>query len=107
MTVHNDAAIKALSMLNDGSFRVLKIRAKQKMCAHTEMICHEDFCPYAARYSEKMDKSGLLSEIVTSMSYYDPDITFEQLARRLAWLRVACVAIDPTRRRGGGALARR
>ena len=43
-------------MLNDGSFRVLRIRAKQKMCAHTEMICHEDFCPYAARYSEKMEQ---------------------------------------------------
>jgi len=76
-TLQQDAAIRALGMLNDGSFRVLRIRAKQKMCAHDEMICHEDFCPYAARYSDKMDRSGLLSRIVTSMSYYDPDITFE------------------------------
>src|SRR6185436_17990625 len=79
-TLQQDAAISALRMLNDGSFRVLRIRAKQKMCAHTEMICHEDFCPFAARYSEKMEKSGLLSHLVTSMSYFDPDITFE-LAR--------------------------
>jgi len=76
-TLQQDAAIRALDMLNDGSFRVLRIRAKQKMCAHSEMICHEDFCPYAARYSDKMERSGLLSRIVTSMSYYDPDITFE------------------------------
>jgi DNA excision repair protein ERCC-2 len=76
-TLQQDAAIKALSMLNDGSFRVLRIRAKQKMCAHTEIICHEDFCPYAARYSDKMQKSGLLSRITTEMSYFDPDITFE------------------------------
>lgn len=76
-TLQQQAAIEALDMLNDGSFRVLRIRAKQKMCAHTEMICHEDFCPFAARYSEKMEKSGLLSRITTSMSYYDPDITFE------------------------------
>ena len=76
-TLQQDAAIKALSMLNDGSFRVLKIRAKQKMCAHTEMICHEDFCPFAAQYSSKMEKSGLLSQLVTSMSYFDPDLTFE------------------------------
>ncbi|HEX9161032.1 MAG TPA: DEAD/DEAH box helicase, partial [Thermoanaerobaculia bacterium] len=76
-TLQQDAAVKALSMLNDGSFRVLRIRAKQKMCAHTEMICHEDFCPYAARYSEKMEKSGLLSRITTEMSYFDPDVTFE------------------------------
>jgi DNA excision repair protein ERCC-2 len=76
-TLQQDAAVKALGMLNDGSFRVLRIRSKQKMCAHTEMICHEDFCPFAARYTEKMGRSGLLSEIVTTMSYYDPDITFE------------------------------
>src|SRR3954468_9322482 len=76
-TLQQDAAVRALEMFNDGSFRVLRIRAKQKMCAHTEMICHEDFCPFAERYSEKMDRSGLLSRIVTSMSYYDPDITYE------------------------------
>jgi DNA excision repair protein ERCC-2 len=76
-TLQQEAAVTALSMLNDGSFRVLRIRSKQKMCAHTEMICHEDFCPFAARYSDKMEKSGLLNEIVTSMSYFNPDITFE------------------------------
>jgi DNA excision repair protein ERCC-2 len=76
-TLQQEAAVQALDMLNDGSFRVLRIRAKQKMCAHTEMICHEDFCPFAARYSEKMEKSGLLSRIATGMSYFDPDITFE------------------------------
>jgi DNA excision repair protein ERCC-2 len=76
-TLQQDAAVKALDLLNDGSFRVLRIRSKQKMCAHTEMICHEDFCPFAAKYSEKMAKSGLLTHIVTSMSYYDPDLTFE------------------------------
>ncbi|HEX9493802.1 MAG TPA: ATP-dependent DNA helicase, partial [Thermoanaerobaculia bacterium] len=61
----------------DGSLRVLRIRAKQKMCAHTEMICHEDFCPFAARYSEKMEKSGLVERITNSMTYFDPDLTFE------------------------------
>ena len=76
-TLQQDAAVSALKLLNDGSFRVLRIRSKQKMCAHTEMICHEDFCPFAAKYSEKMAKSGLVTNIVTSMSYYDPDLTFE------------------------------
>ncbi len=76
-TLQQDAAVEGLRRLNDGSFRVLRIRAKSKMCAHTEMICHEDFCPFAAQYSAKMEKSGLLSHLVTSMSYFDPDITFE------------------------------
>ena len=64
-------------LLNDGSFRVLRIRAKQKMCAHTEMICHEDFCPFAAKYSEKMAERPAVEHLVTSMSYFDPDVTFE------------------------------
>lgn len=76
-TLQQDAAVKALNLLNDGSFRVLRIRSKQKMCAHSEMICHEDFCPFAAQYSAKMQKSGLLTHLVTSMSYFDPDVTFE------------------------------
>ncbi|MGZ7032520.1 MAG: helicase C-terminal domain-containing protein, partial [Thermoanaerobaculia bacterium] len=76
-TLGQEAAVTALKMINDGSFRVLRIRAKQKMCAHTEMICHEDFCPFAARYGDKMEKSGLISRIATSMSYFDPDLTFE------------------------------
>ncbi|HEX8155688.1 MAG TPA: ATP-dependent DNA helicase [Thermoanaerobaculia bacterium] len=76
-TLQQDAAVKALAMLNDGSFRVLRIRSKQKMCAHSEIICHEDFCPFAARYSEKMEKSGLIAHMATSMSYFDPDITYE------------------------------
>jgi DNA excision repair protein ERCC-2 len=75
-TLQQEAAVEALKLLNDGSFRVLRIRSKQKMCAHSEMICHEDFCPFAARYSDKMEKSGLLSHLVTSMSYFDPEITF-------------------------------
>jgi len=76
-TLQQEAAVTALKMINDGSFRVLRVRNKQKMCAHTEMICHEDFCPFAAKYGEKMEKSGLISRIATSMSYFDPDLTFE------------------------------
>ncbi len=76
-TLQQDMAVEAMKLLNDGSLRVLRIRAKQKMCAHTEMICHEDFCPFAARYSEKMEKSGLVERMTNSMTYFDPDLTFE------------------------------
>jgi DNA excision repair protein ERCC-2 len=76
-TLQQEAAVAALKMLNDGSFRVLTIRAKQKMCAHSQMICHEDFCPFAARYAEKMQKSNLLAQIVDNHSYFEPDLTYE------------------------------
>lgn len=76
-TLQQEMAVEALNMLNDGSFRVLRLRAKQKMCAHTEVICHEDFCPFASRYNEKMQANNLLSRINTDFNYFDPDITFE------------------------------
>ena len=57
-TLQQDAAVEALKMLNDGSFRVLRIRAKQKMCAHTEMICHEDFCPSPRATPRRWRRAG-------------------------------------------------
>src|SRR5207244_2863717 len=50
-TLQQDAAIEALRLLNDGSLRVLRIRAKQQMCAHPRMICQADLCPVAGRYT--------------------------------------------------------
>jgi len=76
-TLQQEMAVKVLEALNDGSFRVLRIRAKQKMCAHTEVICHEDFCPFASAYAEKMQRSALISRMTTDLSYFDPDVIFE------------------------------
>lgn len=76
-TLQQEAAVDALSRLNDGTFRVLRIRAKRKMCAHTEVICHEDFCPYAAQYGEKVRRSGIVDRLATEHSYLNPDIVFE------------------------------
>lgn len=76
-TLQQEMAVATLNVLNDGAFRSLRIRAKQKMCAHDEMICHEDFCPYAAKYAEKMQKNGLVSRIDSDFPYFDPDVVFE------------------------------
>lgn len=76
-TLQQEMAVDALERLNDGTFRVLRIRAKRKMCAHTEVICHEDFCPYAAGYGEKVQRSGIVDRIATDYSYLDPDVIFE------------------------------
>ncbi len=76
-TLQQEMAVDALKLLNDGSFRVLRVRSKQKMCAHTQVICHEDFCPFAARYTDKMERSNLLGRMVDQQSYFDPDVTYE------------------------------
>jgi DNA excision repair protein ERCC-2 len=75
--LQQETAVAALKLLNDGSFRTLRIRAKKKMCAHTEVICHEDFCPYAKQYAEKMERNGLVARIETDHTYFDPDLVFE------------------------------
>ncbi|MBW3672152.1 MAG: hypothetical protein KY432_10840, partial [Acidobacteria bacterium] len=76
-TLQQELAVDTLGRLNDGSFRSLRIRAKRAMCAHTQVICHEDFCPFADRYGEKMDRTGLLSHLVAELSYFDPDEIYE------------------------------
>jgi DNA excision repair protein ERCC-2 len=76
-TLQQETAVAALESINDGTFRVLRIRAKQRMCANDQMICHEDYCPYAARYGEKMQRNGLVDRIATDSSYFDPDLLFE------------------------------
>ncbi len=76
-TLQQDHAVRAFDALNDGTFRVLRIRAKKRMCAHDEVICHEEFCPYARDYAEKMERNHLVSRIRDELSYFDPDVVFE------------------------------
>lgn len=76
-TLQQEMAVETLGLLNDGSFRVLRIRSKRKMCANDEVICHEDYCPYAKRYGEKMDRNGVIPHLVSTMSYFDPEAIFD------------------------------
>ncbi|MBI2213946.1 MAG: DEAD/DEAH box helicase family protein [Acidobacteria bacterium] len=76
-TLQQDHAVRAFEALNDGTFRVLRVRAKKRMCANDEVICHEDFCPYARDYAEKMERNHLVSRIRDELSYFDPDVVFE------------------------------
>ena len=45
-----------------GLFRSLQLRAKSKMCANTEMVCHEEFCPYAREYGLKLVRTRLAAQ---------------------------------------------
>ncbi len=60
-----------------GLFRSLQLRAKSKMCANTEIICHEEFCPYAKEYGIKLVRSGLLKNLLDADEHQDPDRIFE------------------------------
>jgi DNA excision repair protein ERCC-2 len=76
-TLQQTMAVNALRAMNpDAAFRTQQIRAKEKMCANDRVICHEDFCPYAKDYPEKMERSNILDRLRRDLSHFDPDAVF-------------------------------
>lgn len=81
-TLQQKMAVSALRAMNgDGAFRTQQIRAKEKMCANDRVICHEDFCPYAKDYPEKMERSKILERLRETHSHFDPDAVFAAAQR--------------------------
>ena len=78
-TLQQTMAVSALRAMNPrGAFRTLQIRAKEKMCANDRVLCHEDFCPYAKDYPEKMERSNLLGRLRRDHFHFDPDTVFAE-----------------------------
>jgi len=78
-TLQQTMAVSALRAMNPrGAFRSLQIRAKEKMCANDRVLCHEDFCPYARDYPEKMERSNLLGRLSRGHFHFDPDAVFAE-----------------------------
>ena len=81
-TLQQKMAVSLFRALNPaGAFRTAQIRAKEKMCANERVLCHEDFCPYARNYPEKMEKSALLDRLRGSLLHFDPDTVFAEAKR--------------------------
>ncbi len=80
-TLQQDMATAVLELLNeDGSFRSLRLRAKAKMCANEEVICHEEFCRYAKDYHLKLHRSRIVDDLMLRYPTLLPDGIFS-LAR--------------------------
>ncbi len=76
-TLQQKMAVSALRAMNtEGAFRTLQLRNKEKMCANDRVLCHEDFCPYAKGFPEKMESSGIMDRLRQSHWHYDPDAVF-------------------------------
>jgi DNA excision repair protein ERCC-2 len=77
-TLQQEMATRVLELLNgDGAFRSLRLRAKAKMCANGQVLCHEEYCPYAKDYQAKLQGSKVLERLVAHHSYLDPDAIYE------------------------------
>ncbi len=75
-TLQQKIAVDTARAMQDGLFRSLQLRAKSKMCANTEIVCHEEFCPYAREYGPKLVRSQLLKHLLADDHHLDPDRIF-------------------------------
>ncbi len=75
-------ATRVLDLLNrDGGFRSLQMRAKGRMCANGEVLCHEEYCSYARDYFGKLQQSRVLDTLYQEHPHLAPDIIFEAAKR--------------------------
>ena len=83
-TLQQDMASGVLMLLNQvGAFRSLRLRAKAKMCANDQVLCHEEYCNYAREYYLKMQKSGLTRRLVHELENLLPDEIFAAAKREV------------------------
>ncbi|HEY4592625.1 MAG TPA: PD-(D/E)XK nuclease family protein, partial [Thermoanaerobaculia bacterium] len=69
-----EMATAVLGLLNqDRAFRSLRLRAKAKMCANDQIICHEEYCRFAKDYGLKLVTSGVLAQIYDAHAAIEPD----------------------------------
>src|SRR5215210_2574643 len=70
-------ATAVLGMLNqEGAFRSLRLRAKAKMCANDQILCHEEYCRFAKDYGLKLATTGVLGRIYADHPAIEPDDVF-------------------------------
>jgi DNA excision repair protein ERCC-2 len=76
-TLQQEMAMTVLRLLNrDADFSALRLRAKAKMCANDEVICHEEYCRFAKDYFLKLETSGLVRRLRAEQPNLDPDAIF-------------------------------
>ena len=81
-TLQQDMATAVLEMLNpSGDFHSLRLRAKRKMCANGEVICHEEFCSFAKDYFLKLHRSDLVGQLLEGSGTLKPDGIYEAAER--------------------------
>lgn len=77
-TLQQRLAVETLqAMQGEGLFRSLQLRAKSKMCANSETVCHEEFCPWAKEYGLKLIRTGLLPTLLERSPHQDPDAIYD------------------------------
>ncbi|MEL7059558.1 MAG: DEAD/DEAH box helicase, partial [Acidobacteriota bacterium] len=77
-TLQQDMAMAVASLLNrDGAFRSLRLRAKHKMCANDQVLCHEEYCPFAREYYAKLQRSAVVPRLLDTHETLLPEFVFD------------------------------
>jgi len=80
-TLQQPLALETLSRMQPGNWHAVRLRAKEKMCANDEVICHEEFCRFAKDYPEKMEGSGLVPRLLENHAILDPDLIYDEAVK--------------------------
>ncbi len=75
-TLQQQLAVATLRAMQRGGWHSIQIRAKAKMCANREVICHEEFCNHARDYGVKLAERGVLPRMLAGSPHLDPDEIF-------------------------------
>jgi DNA excision repair protein ERCC-2 len=76
-TTQQEMATAVLALLNqERAFRSLRLRAKAKMCANDQILCHEEYCRFAKDYGMKLATTGVLGRIYEDFAAIEPDDVF-------------------------------
>ncbi len=76
-TPQQQLAVETLQAMQRGGWRSIQLRAKAKMCANREVVCHEEFCLHARDYGSKLADRGVLPALLAGPPHLDPDRVFE------------------------------
>lgn len=77
-TLQQRKALEVVHQLGQGTGLFgIQLRAKARMCANSELLCYEDYCPYARDYWGKLSESNLLVRLQEQEEILDPDTIFQ------------------------------
>ena len=77
-TTQQEMFVRTLDAIDGDTFRSVRLRAKERMCANDVVLCHEDHCRFAKDYAAKMEASGLVERLLDARRHLDPDAVFEE-----------------------------
>lgn len=77
-TLQQEMATTVLALLNqEKAFHTLRLRSKGKMCANDEVLCHEEYCPFAKEFYAKLRTSGVVEQLWGNHPTLLPDAIFD------------------------------